>query len=186
MARHFAQSLDLQLFEPPVALQPFRVSMVWHARNEQDSVGVWLRGIVRTAAAEVLASEARRGFPHAGSATPGRLDSSFLEHLPECLACGSCCFSQLKHYVRVSGDDYARLAERAEELVEFDGHRAYMRMVDGHCAALAIDEVLGHFVCSAYEQRPQICRDLERSSGQCFGERHEKAERPLIALRRSC
>jgi hypothetical protein len=35
---------------------------------------------------------------------------------PECLACGTCCFSNLEMYVRVSGDDHARLAERAEEL----------------------------------------------------------------------
>ena len=39
-------------------------------------------------------------------------------------------------YVRVSGQDYARLGERVEELVWFDGNRAYMRMVDGHCGAL--------------------------------------------------
>ena len=106
-----------------------------------------------------------------------------MESLPECLACGACCFSLLTEYVRVSGDDYARLGDRAEELVAFDGHRAYLRMVDGHCAALRIEPDSGHFVCTAYDVRPQTCRDLERASGECFGERHEKAERPLIALR---
>jgi len=53
LARHFAATLDLQLFEPPVALQPFRVSMIWHGRTEQDSVAAWLRGVVRAAAREM-------------------------------------------------------------------------------------------------------------------------------------
>lgn len=86
--------------------------------------------------------------------------------------------------MRVSGDDHARLGERAEELVWFDGIRAFMRMVDGHCAALAIDVASRQFVCSVYVDRPQICRDLERASGACSAEREHKAERPLLTLRR--
>ena len=85
----------------------------------------------------------------------------------------------------MTGSDYSRLATRAEELVWFDGIRAYMRMVEGHCSALRIDLPTGTFVCSAYEQRPQVCRDLARASGHCLGERDAKAERPLLALRRS-
>ena len=102
---------------------------------------------------------------------------------PECLACGACCFSELSSYVRVTGDDYERLGEAAEALVHFDGTRAYMRMVDGHCAALEVDVMSGHFVCSTYATRPQICRDLARGSGECAGERFAKAERPLAVLR---
>jgi Fe-S-cluster containining protein len=105
--------------------------------------------------------------------------------IPECLACGTCCFSQLETYVRVSGDDHARLGERADELVWFDGNRAYLRMVDGHCAALQIDAGSGRFVCSAYETRPQVCRDLERGSAACAGEIETKGERPLLALGRA-
>ena len=108
-----------------------------------------------------------------------------LSDLPACLACGTCCFSQLESYVKVTGEDYARLAERAEELVSFDGVHAYMRMVDGHCGALQIDPRLSAFVCSAYDVRPQLCRDLERGSPQCWGEREAKSERPLLALRRA-
>jgi Fe-S-cluster containining protein len=89
----------------------------------------------------------------------------------------------LATFVRVSGDDYARLAERAESLVSFDGSRAYMRMVDGHCRALEIEPSSGRFVCTAYATRPQVCRDLARGSGACLGERETKAERPLLALR---
>lgn len=105
--------------------------------------------------------------------------------VPECLACGCCCFSQLETFVRVTGDDYARLGERAEQLVWFDGNRAYLRLVDGRCAALEQEASSGRFVCSAYETRPQICRDLARGSGECAAERQVKAERPLLALRRA-
>lgn len=85
--------------------------------------------------------------------------------------------------MKVTGDDHARLAARAEELVSFDGTRAYMRMVEGHCGALEIDARTGTFICSAYELRPQVCRDLARASGNCLGERDTKSERPLLALR---
>jgi Fe-S-cluster containining protein len=104
---------------------------------------------------------------------------------PECLACGTCCFSTLDRYVPVSGDDYARLGDAAETLVTWIGHRAYLRMEDGHCAALAIDASAGRFVCTVYEARPATCRELARGSPECAGERATKGERPLIALRRS-
>jgi uncharacterized protein len=84
--------------------------------------------------------------------------------------------------VRVTGDDHARLGERAEELVWFDENRAYMRMADGHCGALRIEPGSGHFFCSAYDTRPDVCRDLARGSGACRGELNAKASRPLLAL----
>jgi hypothetical protein len=104
--------------------------------------------------------------------------------VPDCLACGVCCFSSLEAYVRVTGNDHARFGERAEELVRFDGNRAYMRMVDGHCAALRVEESLVRFFCSAYEVRPEVCRDLARGSGACLGEIATKHDRPLLALGR--
>jgi Fe-S-cluster containining protein len=84
--------------------------------------------------------------------------------------------------VRVTGSDHARLAERAEELVWFDGNRAYLRMTQGHCAALRVEPESGRFVCGVYETRPEVCRDLQRASPACLGERHAKSERPLLAL----
>ena len=105
--------------------------------------------------------------------------------MPECLACGTCCFSQLDTFVRVTGDDYARLGNHVESLVRFEGIRAYMRMLDGHCAALRLEPESGELVCSVYEQRPQICRDLRRGSQECLAERELKSERPLLALRRA-
>jgi uncharacterized protein len=103
--------------------------------------------------------------------------------VPECLACGACCFSRLETYVRVTGDDHALLGDRADELVRFDGNRAYMRMVDGHCAALRVEGSFGRLVCSAYATRPQTCRDLARSSGACLGEIAGKHDRPVRALK---
>jgi uncharacterized protein len=105
-----------------------------------------------------------------------------MPHVPECLTCGVCCFSRLETFVRVTGDDYARLGQRAEELATFDGHRAYMRMADGHCASLRVEPRSGELVCSAYETRPQACRDLARGSGACLGEIASKGARPIRAL----
>ena len=87
--------------------------------------------------------------------------------------------------MRVLGDDYSRLGEQAELLVRFEGPRAYMRMLDGHCVALSVDASSGQFVCTAYATRPQVCRDLQRGEGACQAEREAKAERPLLALRRA-
>jgi Fe-S-cluster containining protein len=100
----------------------------------------------------------------------------------DCLGCGACCFSTLATYVRVTGSDHARLGERADELVWFDGTRAYMRMVGGHCAALRIEPETGRFFCTVYEARPDTCRDLARGSSACSAERAEKHRRPLMAL----
>jgi Fe-S-cluster containining protein len=98
------------------------------------------------------------------------------------LTCGTCCFSLLAAYVRVTGNDHARLAERADELVWFDGILAYMRMTEGHCAALRVEPASGRFFCSAYETRPDVCRDLLRGSGECRAELDAKADRPVLSL----
>jgi Fe-S-cluster containining protein len=80
-------------------------------------------------------------------------------------------------FVRVTGDDWTRLGDRAEELAQFIGHRAFMRMRDGHCAALELRtdaDGSREFFCAIYERRPQICRDLARGSAECDGERETK------------
>lgn len=102
--------------------------------------------------------------------------------MPEdCTTCGTCCFSLLETYVAVTGDDHARLGDAAEGLVVFEGNKAYMRMDEGHCAALLLED--GRFLCGVYEDRPSVCRDLARGSPACAGELASKGERPLIALR---
>jgi hypothetical protein len=98
----------------------------------------------------------------------------------DCLRCGVCCFSQLETFVRVTGDDWTRLGDVAEEMAHFIGHRAYMKMADNHCAALELRRTPGgepEFFCTVYENRPQVCRDLARGSPQCAGERASKQDR---------
>jgi Fe-S-cluster containining protein len=82
--------------------------------------------------------------------------------------------------VSVSGYDWDRLGDAADRVAEFDGHRAYLKIHDGHCAALEIRTVADagrEYFCTVYERRPQICRDLERGSPQCEGERALKGDR---------
>ena len=91
-----------------------------------------------------------------------------------------CCFSNLKSYVRVSGDDWSRLGDAAVRVAEFDGHRAYLKIHDGHCSALEIRAGIDggrEYFCTIYELRPQICRDLARGSPQCEAERELKGDR---------
>lgn len=82
----------------------------------------------------------------------------------------------------MSGDDYARLGAHTEEFVLFDGNRAYMRMVAGHCSALNVNQAERSFTCGTYETRPQVCRDLARGGGACRAELESKQVRPLLVL----
>ncbi len=104
--------------------------------------------------------------------------------IPGCTSCGTCCFSRTEDYLRVAGVDYERLGNDAVRLTHFLGNKSYMRLEDGHCAALVLDVTAATFLCSVYENRPDVCRWLERGSGQCRADLHEKAGRPLLALRK--
>jgi Fe-S-cluster containining protein len=99
---------------------------------------------------------------------------------PACLACGACCFGDTDRYVPVSGDDHARLGEAAEALTIFLENRCFMRMEHGHCAALRI-EPGGRFLCTVYEQRPDVCRELARGGPVCAAERARKHEHAQAA-----
>jgi Fe-S-cluster containining protein len=110
---------------------------------------------------------------------PGELDAS---DLPQCLDCGTCCFSTLPEYLRVFGGDYDRMDDGARALTHFIGNKCFLRLEDGHCAALVVDAERRRFVCSIYEVRPDTCRSLERGSGACRGEIATKADRPLYAV----
>jgi len=102
--------------------------------------------------------------------------------VPECVACGACCFSTLPEYIRVWGCDLDRMDDRAQALTHFLGNRCYMKIEEGRCAALVLDPAERRYLCSIYEMRPDCCRALERGSGACRADRHEKAERPLLAM----
>jgi uncharacterized protein len=99
-----------------------------------------------------------------------------------CRRCGVCCFSAAEQYVAVTGNDWSRLGALAERVAHFIGHRAFMRMANGHCAALSLRRTASgqpDFVCTIYDQRPQVCRDLARGSPQCEGEREVKGPRRM-------
>lgn len=83
------------------------------------------------------------------------------------------------------GIDRDRMDDRAAAFTEFIGNRCFMQMREGRCAALVIDPAAETFVCSIYEMRPDVCRSLDRGTGQCRADWTEKRERTLIALRRA-
>lgn len=105
---------------------------------------------------------------------------------PDCRHCGVCCYARSNTYVRVTGDDWTRLGADGQRLAHFVGQRAYMRMEDGHCAALVVSlDAAGRaqHLCSLYERRPQVCRDLGRGSMECHGELELKADQVAGWLR---
>jgi DNA-binding transcriptional LysR family regulator len=46
VARHYAATLPLRLLEPPVRIEGFAVSQVWHERTDHDAGTAWLRGLM--------------------------------------------------------------------------------------------------------------------------------------------
>ena len=103
-----------------------------------------------------------------------------IEDSAACLRCG------VDTYVRVSGDDWERLGPDAERVAHFIGHRAYLRMEDGHCAALETRQSAdgaAEYYCTIYERRPQVCRDLARGSPECEAELALKGTRPSAPRR---
>lgn len=70
--------------------------------------------------------------------------------------------------------DLERMDERAFALTEErDGHR-FLRFAEGRCAALSLDHANSHVGCSIYEMRPDVCRWLERGSGECRSQLESK------------
>jgi Fe-S-cluster containining protein len=113
-----------------------------------------------------------------------QLKTAIDEDESPCSNCGACCFSRNVRYVRVSGDDYERLADTADSMTVFFENRCYLRMNDGHCAALSVTEQ-GQFFCSIYEKRPAICREISPGDPQCQAEVQQKSARATAALHES-
>ncbi|MBI5538206.1 MAG: YkgJ family cysteine cluster protein [Deltaproteobacteria bacterium] len=101
---------------------------------------------------------------------------------PDCQSCGVCCFSTLAQYLRVWGVDHERMGDGVAQHTTFIGNQCFMRIEDGHCAALVIDPDRRRFSCSIYEQRSDACRSLVAGTSACLGEMHEKGDRPAIAI----
>jgi len=99
---------------------------------------------------------------------------------PECLDCGACCHADYVH-VWVSGSDHARLTpEERKRLTFFEGTTCFMRMTDGHCAALEL--VDAQWKCSVYERRPFLCREFARGGSACRHESETKGVATRAAL----
>lgn len=48
MLQRFTQTLDI--FPPPVSLQPIAINMYWHPKNSHDPANAWLRAQLLNAA----------------------------------------------------------------------------------------------------------------------------------------
>lgn len=94
------------------------------------------------------------------------------DDVPECTRCGACCTSASARHVPVTGRDWERLGDRADELTDWTESHAFMRMREGRCIALALEP--GRAYCTIYERRPDICRELERGGPACEVERSRK------------
>lgn len=55
VARAMASQLRLRLLEPPVRLQPYALSLVWHPRFDGDAAHQWMREVLVQAATESAA-----------------------------------------------------------------------------------------------------------------------------------
>jgi len=86
----------------------------------------------------------------------------------DCQLCGACCFSDSDAYVPVNEGDRERLGEDATRYVWSDGQDLYLKMKGPCCSTLEVRQ--GRFVCAIYDQRPDICRELQRCSPDCRAE----------------
>ena len=97
-------------------------------------------------------------------------------HMFDCTTCGACCTSQpygTSPFVTLSGDDFDRFTP--DELDPDSAGCAFLATVEQ-----GLDEVRCRFltgalgkqsICSAYERRPQVCRDFEAGSPECVAAR---------------
>jgi len=106
----------------------------------------------------------------------GLIDAS---DLPPCVECGACCNFEDPRYAMVLAEDSERLLPEDEALTHWTAGRCFMRVVDGHCAALR--EIEGMSWCTIYERRPQGCRDAARGGPDCRAGLARRAARAATA-----
>ncbi len=90
----------------------------------------------------------------------------------DCQACGACCYGG-GEYVSVTATDLLRMAPRhAARYVVERRERAFLKMVNGRCAALRARQ--GHFSCRIYGERPLVCQVVEAGSRECLDARRRR------------
>jgi Fe-S-cluster containining protein len=90
----------------------------------------------------------------------------------DCLACGACCYGP-DEYVSVTALDLNRMSGRTQgRMVVKRRDRMFLKMVQGHCAALHARQ--GHFSCRMYAERPAPCRIVEPGSRECLDARRRR------------
>jgi Fe-S-cluster containining protein len=90
----------------------------------------------------------------------------------DCLACGACCYGP-DEYVAVTGIDLNRMSPRTQgRMVVKRRDRMFLKMVQGHCAALHARQ--GHFSCRMYAERPSPCHIVEAGSRECLDARRRR------------
>ncbi|MEO6953398.1 MAG: YkgJ family cysteine cluster protein [Polyangia bacterium] len=90
----------------------------------------------------------------------------------DCQTCGACCYGG-EAYVAVTGPDADRMSrETRSRMVVRHGERRYLRMLNGHCAALRARG--GHYACRIYEERPTPCRTVDAGSRECLVARERR------------
>jgi uncharacterized protein len=90
----------------------------------------------------------------------------------DCLACGACCYGP-DEYVAVTAIDLNRMSPRTQgRMVVKRRDRMFLKMVQGHCAALHARQ--GHFSCRMYAERPSPCHIVEAGSRECLDARRRR------------
>lgn len=83
---------------------------------------------------------------------------------PPCTECGACCAHHDPKWVEVTAADASRIP--VELLQAGDIQPFALKMGSGRCAALA--GIVGReTACRIYEQRPAICRNVQRGDALC-------------------
>jgi Fe-S-cluster containining protein len=96
----------------------------------------------------------------------------------DCQACAACCHGD-EGWVHVDAADDARVEGSAAlaRLVVLTRHGGYvkrsLKMIGGRCAALSEPE-RGRWSCTVYDDRPTVCRDVERGSDACRAARRAR------------
>lgn len=84
----------------------------------------------------------------------------------DCQTCGACCFGPVRYIAVTEPDLLAMDRSTRSRLVVRWGDRRYLKMLNGHCAALKARP--DFYACRIYDARPTPCRTVESGSRECL------------------